>query len=986
MDSAERSADGSVNLTFAVMTHVVAGLILVGGLYVGLRDGLGEGAAIIWGASACALWYREVELMRRERSEAGRVWSRVLQWWFEALVAPFALAFVAVGSFLRVETRLTAVEAELHELRAPAPTAEPAEVPRPDEWLAPKPRPEPASAPAPPPRVAPAPRPAPASRSGDVNVSDLLGARTLAWAGGVVTLLGIVLLFGLAVNRGWIGPAARVGLGAFASAIVFGAGWWLQRRYGQTYSALAAVGAGIAGGYASLLAAAALYDLVPSLAALAIAAGIAAVGVATALIWSSQIVAGIGLIGAILVPVAVVFNEGRLSILGTTFVALMVAGTGVVGVARRWRALLVCAAAASLPQIAAVVVQSSDGSGRATALAAAFAAIYAGIGVALELRRERPGLDGFAATFVLAGAVVAGGAALLLYSGRDQGIALLIAAGPLGLSSAWFFSRARDRDLSALLAALALGLGAVAFADLLSGPVLAVAWSAEAAVLAWLADRTAERRFQVGAFAYLTLAATHVFAYDAPVTQFFSVSSEPARGILAVIAAAAAAAIAAAYARPGGSTGGVFAKLDKTQEEVRIGLGSAAGVLAMYAASLGVLELAIQFGGDRLGAFQWGHVAVTGMLGLVGFAVLVAGLRNRARVLEAAGLAWLSVALAKHLLYDLPQLAAMQRSYASLAVAAVGLAVAVAYQLLKRQRSLSVVAAVAELISAGLAVSAAIMLVGGHGIGGAGEGAALLGIAAAYGLTSAVVLRRHRDLSTLLWVTSLVIATCASPELLTGTWLVVAWSVAAAALALIAAGAGEARLLLGSLALLGLGLCHALVLEAPPSDLFVASGHPGSGVPALLSLAAAAAAVLALARKGGEGELPVLDGFRRYGAWAIGWVLFYAASLSILELAEAVGTAGVSKDFQHGQTVVSAVWGVLGLIALYVGLRRRSRAIRLGGFALFGVSLAKLFLYDLAALNSITRALSFLAVGALLLLGGFFYQRLSSELEERPLG
>jgi hypothetical protein len=143
MDSAERSADGSVNLAFAVMTHVVAGLILVGGLYVGLSEGLGEGAAIIWVASACALWYRDVELMRRERSEPGRVWSRVLQWWFEALVAPFALAFVAVESFLRVERRLTAVEADLHELRAPAPTAEPAAVPRADEWLAPKPRPEP---------------------------------------------------------------------------------------------------------------------------------------------------------------------------------------------------------------------------------------------------------------------------------------------------------------------------------------------------------------------------------------------------------------------------------------------------------------------------------------------------------------------------------------------------------------------------------------------------------------------------------------------------------------------------------------------------------------------------------------------------------------------------------------------------------------------------------------------------------------------------
>ncbi|HEX6680080.1 MAG TPA: DUF2339 domain-containing protein, partial [Gaiellaceae bacterium] len=324
MDSAERSADGSVNLTLAVMTHVVAGLILVGGLYVGLRDGIGQGAAIIWVASAGALWYRDVELMRRERNEPGRVWSRVLQWWFEALVAPFALAFVAVGSFVRVERRLTAVEAELRELGATAPTVEPVAAPPVEERPAPEPWGEPATAPTPPPRVPPARRPAPLFRGWDVSMSDLLGARTLAWAGGIVTLLGIVLLFGLAVNRGWIGPAARVGLGAFVSAIVFGAGWWLQRRYGQTYSALAAVGAGIAGGYASLLAAVALYDLVPSLAALAIAAGIAAVGVATALVWSSQIVAGIGLIGAILVPVVVVFNDGRLSILGTTFVAMMV--------------------------------------------------------------------------------------------------------------------------------------------------------------------------------------------------------------------------------------------------------------------------------------------------------------------------------------------------------------------------------------------------------------------------------------------------------------------------------------------------------------------------------------------------------------------------------------------------------------------------------------------------------------------------------------
>ena len=37
----------------------------------------------------------------------------------------------------------------------------------------------------------------------------------------------------------------------------------------------------------------------------------------------------------------------------------------------------------------------------------------------------------------------------------------------------------------------------------------------------------------------------------------------------------------------------------------------------------------------------------------------------------------------------------------------------------------------------------------------------------------------------------------------------------------------------------------------------------------------------------------------------------------------------------------------------------------------------KIFLYDLARLSSVTRALSFLGVGAVLLAAAFFYQRLT---------
>ena len=82
-----------------------------------------------------------------------------------------------------------------------------------------------------------------------------------------------------------------------------------------------------------------------------------------------------------------------------------------------------------------------------------------------------------------------------------------------------------------------------------------------------------------------------------------------------------------------------------------------------------------------------------------------------------------------------------------------------------------------------------------------------------------------------------------------------------------------------------------------------------------------------------------------------------------------------------GHSAISALWGLLGLVLLYLGLTRRP-VLRVAGFALFAVSLGKLFLFDLPSLSSVTRALSFLAVGALLLLGGFFYQRLLSS--ERP--
>jgi uncharacterized membrane protein len=62
--------------------------------------------------------------------------------------------------------------------------------------------------------------------------------------------------------------------------------------------------------------------------------------------------------------------------------------------------------------------------------------------------------------------------------------------------------------------------------------------------------------------------------------------------------------------------------------------------------------------------------------------------------------------------------------------------------------------------------------------------------------------------------------------------------------------------------------------------------------------------------------------------------------------------------------------------ALVAGLRRREAHVRWGGFALLGFATAKVFLFDLSALESLYRVGSFVGLGLLLLGGAFAYQRL----------
>lgn len=72
------------------------------------------------------------------------------------------------------------------------------------------------------------------------------------------------------------------------------------------------------------------------------------------------------------------------------------------------------------------------------------------------------------------------------------------------------------------------------------------------------------------------------------------------------------------------------------------------------------------------------------------------------------------------------------------------------------------------------------------------------------------------------------------------------------------------------------------------------------------------------------------------------------------------------------QASLSLVWSVVGIAAMLFGAKRKIRGVWIGGAALMGVVLVKLILVDRHHLGDLPGIVSFLAVGILLLVVGYF--------------
>jgi uncharacterized membrane protein len=190
------------------------------------------------------------------------------------------------------------------------------------------------------------PPPTPYNPMSRIEFERLFGGRVLAWIGGFATLLGIVFLMRSAVDSSWFTEEVRTLLAAFGSLALLVLGVWLHERKGRLEVARVAVAVAIPGLFATTVVAAQVYDLISPVLGLEVAALIGAIGVAIAVRWSSMLVAGVGMLGALASPMLVgTTGEGG----SIAFVALALAASVGVLLWQRWNWLSLAAFAVSAP-------------------------------------------------------------------------------------------------------------------------------------------------------------------------------------------------------------------------------------------------------------------------------------------------------------------------------------------------------------------------------------------------------------------------------------------------------------------------------------------------------------------------------------------------------------------------------------------------------------------------------------------------------------
>ncbi|NYH77550.1 putative membrane protein [Actinopolyspora biskrensis] len=493
-------------------------------------------------------------------------------------------------------------------------------------------------------------------------------SRLLAWGGGVVTLLGVVFLLVLAVQRGWLGPATRALGGVGLGTALLAAAFWVRGRPGGTSGSYALAATGFAALYLDTVAATTLYDYLPVFGGLAAGFAIAGGGLLLSDRWSAQPLA-VGVVLGCAVCAPLITGEPNATLVGFLMLLHLVATP--VQLRHGWRQL---ARSAALPVVLAAVLADTWAmlapvDPLAVVLAMSAASLL-GMVVATLTAALRPDDD-----TAIAALVAAPVPALLATPLVQRPIAAALAAGVAAMLATLWSSRFVPSPRARLpegFTTAAGGLAAVAAMQSTMTSLDASVWPTallcEALLLTFGALWLRRSGVLLGALCYATIGTVLALQHDIPPWHLVLVphSAGLAGVLVGVLTALVAVVVPIAAVRLGVLSRPPAAKT----------LWSLAGVLVLYGTASTTMALVALFQQDRSG-FLTGHVLITLSWVVVAITLLLRGIRLAA--LRIAGMVLLPVALTKLFLFDLAALDGFARVVAFLCTGLVLLAAGVRY-------------------------------------------------------------------------------------------------------------------------------------------------------------------------------------------------------------------------------------------------------------------------------------------------------------------
>ncbi|MGH3863648.1 DUF2339 domain-containing protein [Actinokineospora sp.] len=488
------------------------------------------------------------------------------------------------------------------------------------------------------------PMPAPIRREslGEKLGKEGAGSRLLAWIGGAVTLLGIVLLLVLAIQRGWLGPLPRVLVGAVFGLALIAVGLRLHRDPAGRTGAFALAATGFAVLYLDIIAATTLYEYLPVVVGLGLGLAVVVGGLHLATQWDSALLGAAVVLGcAVCAPL---ITQGFTPTL-VTFLLVVQLATVPVQLSKEWTPV---ALGAGIPPLlasaASTLVLAKPGSWTNTA--AAVGAGVIGVGLAVLATRRRPE-DPAALALVALAATPTLIAALFLPKTQ----AVLLAGGAavvlLGVCAAVRGAAGQLAGVAGMVAAFQ------ATVTQFDGTARTAVLLAEALLLTLVAWRVRQAFALGGGLAFAVVGAMLAWSKDFPPTMIAEFRPWTT-GKLAGACLVAALILAVSVALPWTAS-----RLGKVgQPGTNMPPWVFAGFTALYGAAGVVLTAALLAIPGRSG-FLVGHVLITVSWTAAALVLLVRGINVVA--LRVIGLVLVGAAVLKLILFDLAALDGMAR-------------------------------------------------------------------------------------------------------------------------------------------------------------------------------------------------------------------------------------------------------------------------------------------------------------------------------------